>query len=45
MAHALHSAATLNAAMTERAYGMKRATRRGEALWGMASFLFKLAKA
>jgi hypothetical protein len=45
MAHALHSAAMLNAAIAVRAYGIKRATPRAEELWSMTSFLFKLAKA
>jgi hypothetical protein len=49
IAQALNSAATLNAAMAVRRcgvkYGVKRATRRAEELWSMASFLFKLAKA
>jgi hypothetical protein len=45
MAHALHSAAMLNAAMAVRAYGVKRAIPRAEDLCSMTSFLFKLAKA
>jgi hypothetical protein len=45
IAQALNSAATLNAARAVRRYGVKRATRRAEELWSMASFLFKLAKA
>jgi hypothetical protein len=31
--------------MAARTDGVKRATRRAEELWSMASFLFKLAKA